>query len=228
VRRVLFSWHGVAVHSYPALLYVGLVCGVYAGYGAAASMPIDPDRATAGVLILIVPALVGARLWFVASHWDVFRRDPRRIWRRGDGGAALVGGLLLAVALSPAVLAGLGLPFAAFWDAATFTMVVGMIFARVGCLLNGCCAGRRSDGRLALYLPDHEGRWARRHPVQLLELAAAVALLAGVIAIAADPPFPGSIFVFAVAGYGCVRSVLNPLREPQGTRKELSCRTGSC
>lgn len=215
------------MHSYPALLYVGLLCGIYAGYGAAATMPIDPDRASAGILILIVPALVGSRLWFVASHWEVFRRDPRRIWRRGDGGAALVGGLVLSVAVSPAVLAALGLPFGTFWDAATFTMLVGMIFTRVGCLLNGCCGGRPSEGRLALYLPDHDGRWERRYPVQLLELAAAVALLAGAAVIATAPPFPGSIFVFALAGYACVRSVLNPLRESHGRRKELSCRTGS-
>jgi phosphatidylglycerol:prolipoprotein diacylglycerol transferase len=228
VRRVLFSWHGVEIHSYPALLYLGLLCGVYAGYGAAASMSIDPDRASAGVLILIVPALVGARLWFVLSHWEAFRCEPRRIWRRGDGGAALVGGLVLALALSPAVLAALGLPFGTFWDAATFTMVVGMIFTRVGCLLNGCCSGRPSEGRLALYLPDHEGHWERRHPVQLLELAVAVTLLIGATAISTASPFPGATFIFAVAGYGCARLILNPLRESQGIRKELSCRTGSC
>jgi prolipoprotein diacylglyceryltransferase len=220
VRRVLFSWHGVHVHSYPALLYLGLLCGVYAGYGAATTMPIDPDRAFAGILILIVPALVGSRLWFVLTHWSVFRRDPARIWRRGDGGAALVGGLVLAVALSPAVLAALGLPFATFWDAATFTMIVGMVFTRVGCLLNGCCAGRPNEGRLALHLPDHAGRWERRYPVQLLELATAVALLAGAVAIATAPPFRGAIFVFALAAYGCARSILDPLRDPQGARKE--------
>jgi phosphatidylglycerol:prolipoprotein diacylglycerol transferase len=222
VRRVLFSWHGIDVHSYPAFLYLGLVCGVYAGYGAATTMPIDPDRACVGILILIVPALVGSRLWFVWTHWHVFRREPARIWRRSEGGAALVGGLLLAVALSPAVLAALRLPFGTFWDAATFTMLVGMIFARVGCLLNGCCAGRPSDGRLALRLPDHTGHWEPRHPVQLLELAAAVALLAGAAAIATAPPFPGAIFVFALAGYACARSILDPLREQRGPRKELS------
>jgi phosphatidylglycerol:prolipoprotein diacylglycerol transferase len=228
VRRVLFRWHGVEIHSYPALLYLGVLCGVYAGYGAAASMPIDPDRASVGVLILIVPALVGARLWFVLSRWQAFRREPRRIWRRRDGGATLVGGLLLALALSPAVLAGLGLPFGTFWDAATFTMVVGMIFARVGCLLNGCCSGRPSEGRLALLLPDHEGRWERRHPVQLLELAAAVTLLVGATTISTASPFPGATFIFALAGYGCARLILNPLRESPGIRKELSCRTRSC
>ena len=217
MRRVLVSWHGVDVYSYPALLYLGLTCGVYAGYGAAASMQLDPDRVTVAILVLLVPALAGARLWFVLTHWEAFRDEPGRIWRRADGGAALVGGLLLAVAVSPAVLAELGLPFAAFWDAATFTMLVGMIFTRVGCLLNGCCAGRPSDGRLALHLPDHEGRWERRHPVQLFELATAATLLAGALAIAAAGAFPGAIFLFALAAYGCARTILDPLRQ-----KELS------
>jgi phosphatidylglycerol---prolipoprotein diacylglyceryl transferase len=227
MRRVLFSWRGMDVHSYPALLYVGLVCGVYAGYGAATTMDVDADRTAAGLLILIVPALVGARLWFVASHWELFRREPRRIWRRSDGGAAPAGGLVLAVALSPAVLAALSLQFGAFWDAATFTMLVGMVFTRIGCLLNGCCGGRPSEGRFTLRLPDHEGRWARRHPVQLLELAATVTLLAGALAISADPPFEGAIFLFAAAGYGFARAILHPLRESRGLPKELSCRTGS-
>ena len=222
MRRVLFSWHGVEVHSYPALLYLGLTFGVYAGYGAAASMGLDPDRAAAGILILIVPALVGARLWFVLRNWQVFRTEPRRIWRRREGGATLVGGLLLALALSPAVLAALALPFGAFWDAATFTLLVGMIFTRVGCLLNGCCAGRPSEGRLALRLPGQAGRWERRHPVELLELTTAVVLLACCVAIAAAEPPPGAVFLFALAGYGCARSIIDPLRESRGLREELS------
>ena len=212
MRRVLFSWRGVDVHSYPALLYLGLTCGFYAGYGAAASMDLDPNKAAVATFILLVPALVGARLWFVLSHWHVYGREPRRIWRRAEGGMALVGGLLLAVALSPPVLAALDLPFAVFWDAATFTMLVGMIFTRVGCLLNGCCGGRASEHRFALCLPDHRGYWARRHPVQLLELATAAVLLAAILAIAPAAPFPGAIFAFALAGYACARAILNPLR----------------
>lgn len=220
MRPVLFSWRRIEVHSYPAFLYLGLVSGVYAGYGAAAYGELDPDRTAAGILILLVPALAGARAWFVLSHWPVYRREPRRIWRRSDGGAALAGGLVAAVAASPVVLAWLGLPFGGFWDAATFTMLVGMAFARVGCLLNGCCAGRPSERRLAPHLPDHHGRWERRHPVQLLELASAVLLLLGAAAVVGSGLPAGGTFAFALAGYGGARLVLNPLREPE--RKELS------
>lgn len=214
MRRVLFSWRGITVWSYPAMLYLGLVCGFYVMYAVAPSAGLGRGHATAAALILFVPALAGARLWFVLGHWTTYRRAPRRIWRRSEGGAALYGGLVLSLVLSFGVLRALRLGFAGFWDAATFTMLVGMIFTRVGCLLNGCCSGRPTESRLALYLPDHAGRWARRYPVQLLEMAAAALLLGGAAALLLSPAPHGTIFAFVLTGYGCARFALDRLREP--------------
>ncbi|HWF71672.1 MAG TPA: prolipoprotein diacylglyceryl transferase family protein, partial [Mycobacterium sp.] len=90
-----------------------------------------------------------------------------------------------------------------------------MIFTRIGCLLNGCCSGRRSDGRLGMWLPDHTGHWQRRYPVQLLELSTAVVLLAGSTALLALGTPRGTIFAFALVGYAAARVVIDPLRERQ-------------
>lgn len=196
------------------MLYVGLVCGFYVMYAIAPSMHMRPDRAAAAALILFAPALAGARLWFVLDHWAIYRRAPRRIWRHAEGGLALYGGLVLALVFSPPVLTDLGLPFANFWDAATFTMLVGMIFTRVGCLLNGCCSGRPTDGRLGVRLPDHAGRWERRYPVALLEMASSALLLTGAFAILDLGAPRGTIFGYGLAGYACARVALDRLREP--------------
>jgi len=214
MRRVLFSVRGVPIWSYPALLYVGLVAGFYVMYAIAPSLGMHRVPAAVAALIMFAPAVAGARIWFVLDHWAIYRRDRRRIWRHSDGGMTLYGGLVLALLLSPAVLAALGLRFAAFWDGATFTILVGMIFTRIGCLLNGCCSGRRSDGRFGLRLPDHTGRCERRYPVQLLELAAAVVLLGGSAALLAVGAPRGAIFVFALTGYAGARFAIDPLREP--------------
>jgi hypothetical protein len=37
MRRILFSWSGFNVYSYPAMLYLGMVAGVFAGAHAAAN-----------------------------------------------------------------------------------------------------------------------------------------------------------------------------------------------
>jgi phosphatidylglycerol:prolipoprotein diacylglycerol transferase len=214
MRRVLFHVRGIPIGSYPALLYVGLVCGFYVMYAVAPSLGMHRVSAAVATLILFAPAIAGARIWFVLDHWAIYRHDLRRIWRHSEGGMTLYGGLVFALALSPVVLAALGLRFAAFWDGATFTMLTGMIFARVGCLLNGCCSGRRSDRWVGLRLPDDTGRWERRYPVQLLELAAAVVLLSGSMALLAVGAPRGAIFAVALVGYAGARLAIDPLREP--------------
>jgi phosphatidylglycerol---prolipoprotein diacylglyceryl transferase len=214
MRRVLFRAHGVTVWSYPALLYAGLVCGFYVMYAIAPSVGMPSGPAAVAALILFAPAIAGSRLWFVVDHWTFYRRQPRRIWRHSEGGLTLYGGLVLALLLSPAILKALGLRFADFWDAATFTILVGMIFTRGGCLLNGCCSGRRSDGPLGLRLPDHTGHWERRYPVALLEMGCSAVLLGTSVALLEAGVPRGTIFGVGLAGYAGVRLVLDRLRVP--------------
>jgi phosphatidylglycerol:prolipoprotein diacylglycerol transferase len=124
-------------------------------------------------------------------------------------------GGLVAVPLSIPLLAALHVPFAAFWDVATFSMLTGMAFTRVGCLLNGCCAGRSTTSWFGLVLPDARGVRVRRVPTQLLEAGVAVALLAGSAALAATRPPDGVVFTATVAAYAAARVLIQPLRERQ-------------
>jgi len=218
MRRILLSWNGINIYSYPAMLYVGLVAGMFAGAHVAQDLGMNPDRYVAATLILIIPALVGARLLFVLAHWDVYACEPRRIWGRGEGGMAMYGGLLLGVPLSIPLLRALDLPFAAFWDASTFTILIGMVFTRIGCLLNGCCSGRPTDAWFGLNLPDHCGVWRRRVPTQFIEMGFAAMLLAVALAMLQRAPFAGSIFCVAVAAYGVARLSLQQLRGDETMR----------
>lgn len=195
------------------MLYLGLVAGVAAGNLAAHSAGLDALRVFVATLILIVPALIGARLLHVASHWRQYRKSPRRIWNRSEGGFAMYGGLPLVLPLSLPLLRGLHLGFGAFWDVATFALLVGMVFTRIGCLLNGCCAGRPSGTWLSVYLPNHRGEWKRRIPSQLVEAGWAAVLLSFATAVWHSLPFAGALFLVVAAGYGCGRLVLESIRE---------------
>src|ERR1700754_4128027 len=182
MRRILFSWRGFNIYSYPAMLYVGLLAGVFAGAWVAQRSGMSADRFAIAITVLLIPALAGSRLYFVLTRWDVYRHDPARIWRRTEGGMAMYGAFILAVPLSIPLLRLLGLPFGAFWDAAALTILLGMAFTRIGCFLNGCCGGRPSEAWFALSLPDHHGNWRRRIPTQLIEVVAATALIFIVLA----------------------------------------------
>jgi phosphatidylglycerol:prolipoprotein diacylglycerol transferase len=215
MRRILFSWHGTNIYSYPAMLYAGLLAGVFVGAWAAQRSGMSADRFAIAVTLLLIPALAGSRLYFVLTRWDLYRHEPARIWRRTEGGMAMYGGFILAVPLSIPLLRLLGLPFAGFWDAAALTILLGMAFTRIGCFLNGCCGGRPSEAWFALSLPDHHGNWRRRIPTQLMEMAFALLLFGAALVLRDAAPFPGATFCLVVAGYGAGRWVLESLREDE-------------
>lgn len=197
--------------AYVALLYVGCLAGLYAGALAADRDGVDPDRFILSALLLLSSALAGARAWFVLWHRDLFAHDHPAIWNRRNGGMALYGGLLLSLPLSIPVVAATDLPLAAFWDAAAVTMLVGLVLTRIGCTVNGCCAGEPTTGRLALRLPDHGGTYARRRPTPLLEAAAGATILAAALAHDGDPD--GTRFALVVAAYAAARLLLEGTRQ---------------
>lgn len=202
------------------MLYLGLVVGVAAGNVAAHAAGVDAFRAYFATLILLVPALSGARLLYVAARWKTYRRNLRRIGNRREGGYIMYGGLFPALLLSVPLLHVLRLRFGAFWDLAAFTILAGMIVTRLGCLLNGCCAGRASTGWFSLYLPNTQGVWERRVPTQLLEAGWAAVLLVSSAVIWRWMPFEGALFLTVTAGYAGGRLVMDlaRAREPGSGR----------
>src|SRR5919198_765468 len=126
MRPVLFTWRGLTIYSYPAMLYIGLVLGVIAGNLIAHANGIYPLRVYVATLILIIPALAGARLLYVAAEWSVYRNNRTRIWDRRDGGYIMYGGLPAALLVSVLLLRLLHLSIPVFWDVAIFTILIGM------------------------------------------------------------------------------------------------------
>jgi phosphatidylglycerol---prolipoprotein diacylglyceryl transferase len=219
VSRTLVRLDAVGIPSYQAMLYVGCVSGVLAGAAVADASRLDPARFAAATVALLVPALAGARLLFVLQHLSAYRHAPRRIWARSEGGASLLGGLVLAVAVSVPLLGAWRLPFWAFWDAAAITMLVGLAFTRLGCTLHGCCAGRPTSGAIGLVLPDLRGVRRRRRPTQPLEAAWALVVLTAAVA-ASDAP-AGTVFAGVVAAYAAGRLALEPWRDGASARPNL-------
>ncbi len=206
------------------MLYLGLMVGVAAGNLAAHAAGVDAFRAYVATLILVVPALSGARLLYVAARWKTYRRNLRRIVNRREGGYVMYGGLFPAVLLSIPLLHVLRLRFGAFWDVSAFTILAGMICTRLGCLLNGCCAGRPSTAWFSLCLPNTQGVWERRVPTQLFEAGWAAVLLVSSAVIWRWMPFDGALFLAVTAGYASGRLVMEFARagEPDPGRFSIA------
>jgi prolipoprotein diacylglyceryltransferase len=212
IRPILFTFRGIRVPSYPALMYIGMVLGIAATNVAANSMGLNAARVYVATLLLIPIGLIGARLLFVGLHWEDFRGRLTMIWRRGASGSAVFGGIVLVIVVSVPLLVILGIPHAAFWDVASFTFLFGAMFTRVGCLLNGCCGGRASDSRFTLSLPDELGVWKKRFPAQLFASFWAGILVFPASLLLSRQPFTGAVFLFTLGAYSLGRVALENIR----------------
>lgn len=226
MRPILFVWHGTVIHSYTVMLYVGLLAATFMAAHIAPYYGLSADRTAFAAVVLIVPGIAGTRLFYVLMHWDVFRHDLRRIWRRSEGGMTVYGGLASVICSVP-LLWAMNLPFAPFWDALTFGMLAGVAVAKSGCLLNGCCAGRPTAGWCGLNLPDHRGVWRRRVPSQLLEMAWAAFILLVMLLWRDHAPFAGAIFCGGLGTFAAGRFFLQKFRDDHPGETETGILQGA-
>jgi phosphatidylglycerol---prolipoprotein diacylglyceryl transferase len=208
--RVDLDW--LRGHSYVFMLYTGAVAGIFAGTRWAEFHGLPDAKVFIAMLVIFPAALGGARLLFVALHWKVFRHDKKRIWNTNEGGAALYGGLMLSFVLSLPLLWLTRLPLGAFWDAVAIALLVGMIFTRTGCAVQGCCAGRPSQSWFAINMPDLRGVWCRRLPFPLFEVGVAASTLA-VCTTLLRKSSGGCLFLASLAMYAGGRWLFEPTRE---------------
>lgn len=210
-RPYLFREGGI--DSYTALLFLGLVGGVVAGNAAAHRADLDTGRVAVAQLLLVPFALLGARALYVLFYRRRFQGRPWFTPRARQGGAALIGGLPVILLLSIPLLALLRLPFWRFWDVSAFTILVGILIGRGGCLLRGCCCGRETEGPLGLLMANAEGVVRRRFPTQLLDMGFVALVLLAAVRLQPRIEFAGGLFCAAIGAYTAGRVVLEPLRE---------------
>ena len=213
MHPVILEWRGHRFHSYPAIQSTGIMLGVFAGNIAARAAGLDHFKVWLATIVLLLPALAGARLLYVIPRWRHYRARRSLIWDTKTGGGAQYGGIIVAVPLSIPLLWYLGLSFGAFWDIASITLMVGVAITRIGCFMNGCCAGRETQSWLAVHLPNARGEWKHRYPSQLFEAAWAAAVLAAGLTLWTSFSFDGALFIFVSLLYALGRLVTESIRE---------------
>ena len=142
---------GLPIRGYGVMVLLGAVTGLWMAFYRARQVGLDPDVLLSLAFGMFISGIVGARLFFVIEYWDTrfdkgnLRDTLLEVMKFTEGGlvfyGSIIGGTLAYVYLARRHK----LPVLALADLIAPSVMVGLAFGRLGCLLNGCCYGGLTD-----------------------------------------------------------------------------------
>jgi phosphatidylglycerol:prolipoprotein diacylglycerol transferase len=146
------------LHTYGLMIATGFVAAIWLAQREARKQGQDAERIGDLAFWVLVSAIVGSRLYFIAVNWpDYFgenawmtlhgTRVPRllAIW---EGGLVFYGGFIGAALTAWWYLRRHGMRFLPHADTIIPSVSIGHFFGRLGCFAAGCCWGAVSHEHL--------------------------------------------------------------------------------
>ena len=172
IRELVFF--GLTVGTYSLLSLVAAITGIVMSW-----RPLRRSGLTVAKTILLLPLLaiafiVGARLWNVAVEPDSY--GPGRPWHTlRMTGFSMYGGIIGAIITVTIFALITRIRLLKLLDAFTVPAAVAFCIARIGCFLNGCCYGKKTDLPWGVVFHSSAGKTATAvHPTQIYELLLAL------------------------------------------------------
>jgi len=210
----LLTWHGL-------FTAIGILVGVRLSLWIAGNIGFDVDDAYTLALIGIPSGIIGARLLFVAEHWDFYGDNLGDILALTEGGISIWGAVLGGVAGPLAFALWRGWDIWKGLDAASAGLIAGMGIGRIGDLINGEHLAKATDlpwGVIYTH-PDspafaHSITVGAHHPATTYEMLGDFVILAAAIYLVLGPlrKWSGATFFFFLISYAVMRFFVSMLR----------------
>ena len=256
-KDILFPHLGLHFHevgSYVSIggfriMYYGIVIasafllGMLIAARYAKSIGQDPELVVDFVLAMVIPAILGARAYYVIFSWDHYKGNLGEIINLRHGGLGIVGGVAAAflVLFIFCRIRHVKLPL--MMDIMTMGLLAGQILGRWGNFFNREAFGGYTDNLLAMQIPleyfQVNGRTGdlasggimehivqagsgsdamaaiQVHPTFLYEGLWNLALLILIFIYRRHKKYDGELFSLYMMGYGAGRFMIESLRTDQ-------------
>ena len=186
IDQVAFSIFGIEVYWYGILISLGMVLCVVLGMLHSKKNKFSSDLVFDVILVSIPCAIVGARLYYVLSEWEMYSGDLIKIFDTRSGGLAVYGGILGAFIGTLIMCKIRKIPFSAVVDFCVVYIPLGQAIGRWGNFFNQECFGTTTtlpwgmkssevESYLRLYFPDLDSTMAV-HPTFFYEFLATITI----------------------------------------------------
>ena len=164
INPVAFSIFGIDIMWYAILITTGIILGLYFVSKLAVAKGLDKEMPSDLLLWVLIPAILGARLYYVIFSWDYYSKNPSEIIMIRNGGLAIYGGLLTAFLITYIYSKKKNIPFLTILDIFAPGIALGQAIGRWGNFINKEAYGRATDLPWAIIIDGQ-----KVHPTFLYE-----------------------------------------------------------
>lgn len=208
MHPILFSIGSFPVHTYGAILALAISLGLaFAGWLGHRKGYDGFEIADIGLWSAII-GILGARFCYVIQYADHYISEPWQVFNFRAGGITIIGAIIFGNLALVWMCRRYKLSPRLCLDLYAAPLLFGMALGRLGCLMEGCCAGKRcaDDFIFGVVYPAaaHLGSF-HRYPVQIYELLLDLVLMGVCLWLLKKQRFQGQTFWAMIAGYGLIR-----------------------
>ena len=210
ISPTAFSIGSFSVYWYGIIIAAGFVLAVAYCMKAAKKSGINEDKLLNCVIVGLITAIIGARLYYVIFSWDSFKGDPIKIINIHQGGLAIYGGLIGALAGGLSVAKIQKMKLLPVLDVAVLGFLIGQGIGRWGNFMNQEAFG--AETALPWRMVSEGTGGVGVHPCFFYE--SVWCLLGFVILhfVSKKKKFDGEIFYLYLVWYGFERTLVEGLR----------------
>ena len=227
-----FTVFGFTIAFYGLIIGIGALLGVMLVAQIAKKTNQDPDLYWDLAIYLLIFSIIGARLYYVAFAWDMYKDNPISILYIRNGGLAIYGGIITGFITLFFYTKIKKKNYFLLADTGVFGVIVGQIFGRWGNFTNREAFGEYTDGLFAMRLPISAIRsseitdamwehvtdginYVQVSPTFLYESMWNVMILVLMLLYIKHKKFNGEVCLLYLGGYGLGRMWIESLRTDQ-------------
>lgn len=217
---ILFKIGPLTLHTYGFFVALGFLLALIWTQKESLRRGLDPEIFHDLFFYVVISALVGARVFYVALNFSYFRLEPLAALRLWEGGLVFYGGFLTAVPVFIWRIQRWRQPALEILDVAAPGLVLAQAVGRLGCLSAGCCYGKACTSELAITFSDslsHAPLHQPLHPTQLYHAVADLTIFAILFFLSRRSLRRGILVVAYMLLYGMLRFTVEFWRgDPRG------------
>lgn len=227
-----FTLFGIEVKMYGIIISIGFLLGFLSAYYEAKRTKQDPELYVDYVPWIVIPAIIGARTYYVIFAFDRYKDNLWEIFNIRGGGLAIYGGIIACVIALVVFAKKHKQNVLLMSDTCAMGLLIGQILGRWGNFFNREAYGGYTDSLFAMAIPVQDAQvvneellshliyfdgipYIQVHPTFLYESLWNLGVLVLIFFYRKHKKFHGEITAIYFLGYGIGRFWIEGLRQDQ-------------